>query len=300
MTQTDTSAKADHLLAQIAKAFPELTWQGYTYLDEGWDHEVIILDNKVVFRFPDDDEYLTKLAHEIEVLHYLRPSLNVLVPHYTYLPKPLSFAGYPIIKGETLTKVFFDSLPPVERKMVARQLADFLTCLHTQALTKPPLKNVPETVLADDQHEVREGTATHLKSVLSPQDYDLAQQILGQVDGLIGTALPHVFIHNDIYSRHLLWDAQKRQLGVIDFSDMCLGDPAVDFAELHEYGFGFVQEVYEQYEGPKDPEFLNRAWLYQEWIGVYMMTDHFAYNKTSFAVARETFDRVKAQGKDRI
>ena len=61
------------------------------------------------------------------------------------------------------------------------------------------------------------------------------------VDVLLATDLPEVVVHNDVYSRHLLWDDAAARLGVIDFSDMCLGDPAVDFAELYEYGEAFVR-----------------------------------------------------------
>jgi aminoglycoside 2''-phosphotransferase len=83
-------------------------------------------------------------------------------------------------------------------------------------------------------------------------------------------------------------------LGIIDFSDMTRDDPARDFAEIYEYGREFVQAVYDQYDGPKDRTFLDRAWIYQCWTAVFMMTDHFNYQKTSFDVARETFDRVRA------
>ncbi len=75
---------------------------------------------------------------------------------------------------------------------------------------------------------------------------------------------------------------------------MCLGDPAVDFAEIFEYGKEFVEEVYSLYAGTKDATFLERAWQYQRWIGVNMMTDYFESQKTPFEVAKQTFDRAKA------
>ena len=65
------------------------------------------------------------------------------------------------------------------------------------------------------------------------------------------------------------------------------------FAELYEYGEGFVKQAYGYYTGPKDESFLHRAKIYQKWVGVFMMSDHFVYHKTSFEEARETFDRTK-------
>ena len=53
-----------------------------------------------------------------------------------------------------------------------------------------------------------------------------------------------------------------------------------------------MQRIYDLYTGPKDADFLKRAWIYDLWTGVYMLADHFEYGKTSFEVARETFDRT--------
>lgn len=154
---------------------------------------------------------------------------------------------------------------------------------------------MPRSFLAEDQQEIRQGVDVRLRTVLAPGELAEVEQILSDVDELLAADLPEVFVHNDVYSRHLLWDEVAGRLGVIDFSDMCLGDPAVDFAELHEYGPEVVEAVYARYTGPKDGGFLDRAWTYQRWIGVYMLTDHFEVGKTSRSVARETFDRVRTQ-----
>jgi aminoglycoside 2''-phosphotransferase len=45
------------LLKKISDEFPHIAWSSYRYVDEGWDHEVIILDEKIVFRFPTDQQY---------------------------------------------------------------------------------------------------------------------------------------------------------------------------------------------------------------------------------------------------
>lgn len=80
---------------------------------------------------------------------------------------------------------------------------------------------------------------------------------------------------------------------MIDFSDMNLGDAAFAFAELYEYGDDFVNDVYRAYAGRKDDRFLQRSWRYLRWVAIYMITDHFIYRKTSFEMARVTFDLVK-------
>ncbi len=300
MPKPDTiPQKHSALLGKIAQAFPELRWDDYRYIDEGWDHEVIILDNRIVFRFPTDQEYLGKLLTELKVLKYLALAVNISVPTYAYVPTPLSFAGYPIVPGAALSKPVFDNLSVTDRADIATQLAEFLSLIHQKDIPHEPFRSVSNSVLYEDQKITRDSANIYLKSSLTQADFKIVERILADVDALLRLDLPRVFIHNDIYDRHLLWDKQKHKLGLIDFSDMSLGDPAVDFGELHEYGFDFVNEVYKLYSGPKDSTFLARAWTHQEWAAVYMLSDYYEYHKTTFEVARKTFDRVKQQQQTR-
>ncbi|GEO96722.1 phosphotransferase family protein [Kocuria turfanensis] len=314
-------------LHRIAAAFPDLRWSQARRITEGWDHVVVLLDDARVFRFPLEAPYADGLGREIEVLDHLAGyladrstpraakrsgdhaadrsadraadgfagPLPVRIPRYDRVAPDGSFAGYPIVPGRTLTPQLMAALPAAQRETLSAQLAEFLSALHTAPVTGTPLERVPPSFLAEDQQEIREGVATHLPAVLAPGELAEVEGILADVDDLLAAELPAVFIHNDVYSRHLLWDEAAGRLGVIDFSDMCLGDPAVDFAELHEYGHAFVRAVYERYTGPKDPGFLDRAWTYQRWVGVYMLTDHFEVGKTTWSVARETFDRCRVR-----
>ncbi|WJZ66392.1 phosphotransferase family protein [Kocuria rosea] len=280
-------------LERIAAAFPGLTWSRARRITEGWDHVVVVLDEALVFRFPQEAPYAQALGREIAVLDHLAPRLPVRIPRYDRVAPDGSFAGYPLLPGRTLQPEVLASLDGTARDALVDQLAGFLSALHTAPVPGTPLEQVPASFLAEDQDDVRSAAAVHLPAVLTPAELDEVARILADVDALLAADLPEVVVHNDVYSRHLLWDDDDARLGVIDFSDMCVGDPAVDFAELHEYGEDFVRAVHERYTGPRDPGLLDRAWTYQRWIGVYMLTDHFDVGKTTWEVARETFDRVR-------
>jgi aminoglycoside phosphotransferase (APT) family kinase protein len=289
---TPQPPQAARLLEKIKAAFPQLTWHSHRYIDEGWDHEVIVLDERIIFRFAIDPEYQEQLQDEIAVLGFLAHKTGVVLPHYSYIVEGGTFAGYNIVPGIQLKKADYDKLSPEHQAGIARQLAEFLTVIHTLDVHNPALKSVPKSYLATDQKFIKKQMPL-LKQEISPEDFALAKAIVAKTDALVAASLPVTFIHNDIYSSHVLWDEQTAGVGIIDFSDMCLGDPAVDFGEIHEYGRDFVDAVYQQYRGPKDPAFLQRAWTYQQWAGVYMMTDYFENHKLSFAASRELFDRVK-------
>lgn len=282
------------LLQRIVSEFPEISWNAYRYIDEGWDHEVIILDEEIVFRFPTDEEYTDKLKDEIKILKTIESKINIAIPSYTYISKAGDFAGYKIVPGETITKEYFDTLRPEDRTNIIKQLAAFLSAIHLLRTDEGDLTLVSQSYLPADQAEIKQ-RLPELKKVLTGEEYKIVEEILVEIDDLLTQPLPSTFIHNDIYDRHLFWDDQKRKLGLIDFSDMSMGDPAMDFGQLYEYGVEFVDELYKYYEGPKDDTFLDRAWKYQKWNAVYMMTDYFEMHKTSFEVARETFDRVKRE-----
>lgn len=281
------------LYDRITAAFPELAGLSYQFNGEGWDHYVLILNNQLVFRFPDDAEYLTLLRDEIRLLQELKPLVAVSIPQYTYIAPDQSFAGYPIVQGETLTADYFKSLDRTDQSSIAQQLAGLLSTLHTLVAKGHDLSYVPWSTIEKDQAMLKEQVEQYLTSVLSEEELSIVYHILKVTDDLLLQQLPKTFNHGDIYHSHLLWDQPLQQLGVIDFSDRVIGDPAFDFAELYEYGEEFVRAVYGNYTGPKDKDFLARAWIYQGWVAIYMMTDHFLYHKTSFEIARETFDRIK-------
>lgn len=290
MTDVDDLDVQRRKLALIHEEFPEFAWNRYTCITEGWDHFVIVFDDNFVFRFPLDEDSVRRLVTEIEVLKYVKTLTSVTVPCYSRIACDNSFAGYPIVPGVVLTPERFKSFAPDIQNIVIAQLADFLSSIHGASIKNTPLARVSDSLLSEDQEEIRALAGKQLKERLSRAELLVVDNILQRVDALLSTNLPRVFIHNDIYSRHLLWEMSKQELGIIDFGDMSVGDPAIDFSELYAYGSTFVHAVYEQYRGEKDTEFLRRAWTYQQWKGVYMLTDFFLVGKTSWEVARETFD----------
>jgi hypothetical protein len=64
---------------KIRKEFPDLRWENSRRVKSGWDHEVIILDEKIVFRFPRDECLKEKLILEINLLKYLNERIEMRV-----------------------------------------------------------------------------------------------------------------------------------------------------------------------------------------------------------------------------
>lgn len=134
----------------------------------------------------------------------------------------------------------------------------------------------------------------YLKPNLSKAEYQKVKAVISELNQLEAAKVPLVLTHSDISPKHIIWDLENKSVGVIDFSDRCIVDPAIDFTELYLYSPDFVEQVYDLYCGPKDPEFLNRAKIHLRRVGVHMMAHSFKNQKISFKEAKRIFDKAMA------
>src|SRR6185503_5502285 len=62
-------------------------------------------------------------------------------------------------------------------------------------------------------------------------------------------------LHADLSAEHVLWDG-RHVTGILDWGDVCLGDPDYDFSYLYQdFGEDFVREMALEY-GHQDPDRL--------------------------------------------
>jgi aminoglycoside 2''-phosphotransferase len=266
--------KIDILLQRIQSNFPNLTWRSYQHLTRGWDHDVIILDNQAVFRFPKKRAYRVKLPYEIYLLEYLRNRTRVGVPAYQYIPPDWSFAGYRILRGKELTPYRYKHLTQSEKQQFIRQIAEFINALH-----KTPDRIIKKfRPWSDNYKRWYAVLRQESRKLLWPR---LQKHERGKVDCFFSEWREHLedqypkrLIHSDLGGEHILWDNIGKQVNVIDFSDRMYGDPALDFTGLAEcYGIRLAQEVYTLYECDTDDNLWERVKLYVKGIPINLMID---------------------------
>lgn len=276
------------LLDRIKKEFPKITWNEYKFINVGWDHEVIQLDNKYIFRFPNSKEYLPVLRGEIELLDYLGSKTKSRIPQYNYVAKDFSFGGYKILPGKELSLESFNSLYEGQQDIIAKDIADFLSDLHSI-----PLKELERFGISSEKpfggyETVDEFAIKYLKPNLSSKDYDTVSEMVNDFNRVKRYRQPDCLTHGDIAPKHLIWDDPNEVVGFIDFSDRSISDPAIDFAELYTYGEGFVERVYKLYESPyKHPQFLTRAKAYMKAIGINSLVNTYRTDRISTPEAME-------------
>ncbi len=257
----DAAMAPELFLRRIEEEFPEIAWNTYRHLTHGWDHAVLILDEALVFRAPKAPTSLSDVENEAGLLRHLERKLEVGIPRYIHQAADGSFGGYRLLPGRELDPGTFRKLSAEERENIARQIAAFLTSMHETPKSVARRHQVPEVDAAKDYEDLVRDTEALVFPHLARRDMLAIETFLAELAAELKQGRPTGLLHGDLSGEHILWDAGKRQVNIIDFSDRMLGDPAIDFSGLLAYGQGFAERVFEEYGGPTDERMFQRARL---------------------------------------
>ncbi|RBO93926.1 phosphotransferase family protein [Nocardia puris] len=191
---------------------------------QGQFHHVVLGRDRVVC-FPRTEAAAARLPARAAVLRALSGlGLGVATPEPIAESEEPAYLVLTRIPGQPLPESALSR--PGAPEAVARQLAELLSSLASAGTA--PLPEAPADrweVFAD---EVRAG----LFPLMSAAGRVRATRELDALD-----TLPHLttaIVHGDLGGENLLWDTGNppRLLGVVDWDDACLGDPAEDLAAL--------------------------------------------------------------------
>ncbi|MCA9372317.1 aminoglycoside phosphotransferase family protein [Candidatus Woesebacteria bacterium] len=284
--------KTEFFIQKIKNDFPQLKWKKYRVLTHGFDHVIIVLDEKIIFRFPKDKEYKAEFENEIQLLHYLTKKVKVGIPEYNYISKDKSIAGYDMVRGRELTASRFRRLSASEKDTVAKQLAEFISTLHTT----PKSIIAKYNVRTENQEKEYRILVRDVKKLLFPrlkkQEIQAIEEYFAELKDALGHKYSNALTHYDLAWAHILWDGKNNQVNIIDFSDRAFGDPAIDFSGLFEYCTKFVEKVFKLYSGKKDEQMLKRSQLYFKRIPLSIMKNSLQGKPVNFEQGYKKFKKV--------
>ncbi len=193
----------------IASQFPEFRGAPVRRVANGWDNVAFLVDERIVFRFPQRAVAAPLIEREIQFMPTIAKRLKIAVPDPVYVGTaqfeyPWRFAGYEFLAGTTACAI---SLTLQQGRHLAEDLAHFLRALHDIDV-KPFDAYLPPDLIGK----------------LDPVRLNVNQE---------PPAGKHVLVHGDLYARHLLLDDANRLCGVIDWGDVHCGHPAVDLSVVH-------------------------------------------------------------------
>jgi len=219
----------------IAGQFEALQPAELRLLPEGWDNTVWLVDRCWVFRFPRREVVIPGIEREMTLLPRLASLLPLPIPRPVFLGRPADgfrwpFLGAALIPG---TETADSACSDADRCRLARPLAAFLRALHDggTAAAVDPAGELPSDPMGRGDMKLRvPRTAERLAEVERLGMWRAPQSVHDVLDaaGGLGTPDPSALVHGDLHIRHLLVDDDCGAAGVIDWTDICRGDPAID------------------------------------------------------------------------
>ncbi len=258
-----TEADADSILKnrlwrRIRTAFPDLPGSKFRLEQTGGDHLLLIVDEQRAFRFPRPGKHGLDL--ERAVLERLGACARIAIPRYDIVDPGGCFASYLLIPGASLTFARFSALSSVQAQGVIGDAVTLLKSLHGLDFQKFESPGAWPRMWSSGQF------ADRLRKDRLPMLFGRVPTLSVPVECFLrryqhDQAPREVVLHGDLVGDHLLVDGDTGCLtGIIDFSDIALGDPAHDLLGFWSYGVSAATHAVDLYgQADADPTLLARS-----------------------------------------
>jgi aminoglycoside phosphotransferase (APT) family kinase protein len=211
--------------ALLSAQHPDLAALPLVDLGSGWDNRLFRLGENLAIRLPRRAAAAPLIEHEQRWLPELATRLPLPIPVPVRIGRPgcgypWKWSVVPWLEGERAETA---ALP--DPMTVATELGRFLRALHQPAPSNGPHNPVRGVPLAS-RHEVVQARVERLARYVD------GTAILELWHRLVGTppwAGPPLWLHGDLHPGNLLVRG-GRLSAVIDFGDLCAGDPATDLS----------------------------------------------------------------------
>lgn len=254
-------------------------------LASGFSSLVVEIDGANVFRVGRNAAAVPGYRKEVRLLPELRQWLVTPVPDPRWYAAPCDefpygVIGYPKLEGAPLTP---ERLARGDENGLARGTAAFLAELHRFAPERAAELGVPgPSARRTELETLRTEELPMLRQFLTPDECRRVSRWwdLFLADPELQGVTPRV-LHGDLWYENVLVDGAARSVvGVVDFENASIGDPAQDFATLLHLGEPFMQRVvaaYPQMGAPLGDAFAHRVrryWELREFGGVRFAAQH--------------------------
>ncbi len=245
---------------KLIEAQTNLTVDDIRLIGEGFDNLAFLVNNQYVFRFPRRESGITCMENEILALPYLAQhlSFNITAPEFIGHAEQFPFAGYKLIQGKTLcdsTEAFITS------HQFAEIFAHWLKELHSI----PILPGHQDLLKSTWRLDIENRTTILLNSLNRYQDYyslsgfsiKHLEEIIHSFANLNFAEYNQVYLHGDLYFKHIMVDNNNLPTGMIDWGDVHIGHPGIDLsAAIMIFDDKTLDHFFKSY-GTKDEELMK-------------------------------------------
>jgi len=280
----------DDLRARVQAVFPDIGARDVREIGTGWTADTYDVDGEWVVQFARTNDAATSLRAQIDTLPELVAELSALVPEPVYADREVPAIAYRRLEGVALDEAS-DGLWP-------ERLGRFLYDLHLMPPEYVGLRGEPASAtrerMRDELARMREDVVPLLTSEQADACRTRFDRFLGNDDlWRFATCLTH----GDIGPEHVLVSPSGDLVGVLDWEELAVGDPASDFAWLLHERPADGERALGAYGGPPDQTFRTRA-AFRYWLMPFhevaygLQSDQPAFVRRGLEGIRTRFDAV--------
>lgn len=271
----------------LAEQAPRLADLAISPAGVGWDNVMWRLGERLAVRMPRRESAAHLAVKEQRWVNEVGKTLPLAVPMPVHAGRP--GCGYPWhwsvvlwLDGEPADQAAIES-PSV----AAAALGGFMRCLHRRAPADAPdnaFRGVPLASRSDVFNERLEVLDGHVDGPALRRGWASALQARSYQE-------PPVWLHGDLHPANLIVSSGALA-GVIDFGDLCAGDPATDLAALHMLLPRSVAPVFWQAYGRWEEDLERRSIGWALLFGLMLMEIGLEGPPSYAQVGRSTLDRA--------
>ncbi len=229
MTHVEIGITAELVRDLVRDQHPDLADRPIRLGARGWDNQLWRLGDDLAVRLPwATDSADALLRKEYAWLPTLAPRLPLPVPVPQRFGEPSERFPRPWLITTWLPGIPADRAPVTHAAESAKSLATFLTALHQPAPSDAPTGRDRGGPLADRAEAFANGVAAASERGLI-DDPDAVRAVWDDAVTAPEWSGPALWLHADLHPANVL-TADGALCGVIDFGDLCAGDPAYDLS----------------------------------------------------------------------
>ncbi|WP_369432086.1 aminoglycoside phosphotransferase family protein [Glycomyces amatae] len=208
----------------LREQHPDLAGLPLREVEGGWDNRMWRLGENLAVRMPQTPRAPSLLEKEHRWLPGLAPDLSLPVPVPVRIGAPSDRFPRNWIVATWVSGEPADAAPVERGPEAAAALAAFLTALHREAPADAPAP----TQQREPLEQAADTVERHLATMADGEAARL-RELWDDAVAAPGWERPAVWVHGDLHPANVVTRGGALA-GVIDFGELCAGDPAVDLA----------------------------------------------------------------------
>lgn len=229
----------------------------YKTINTGAESNIIEVNDEWIFRFPKNTFSKEKIEKRLKLLMSFEKNSPLNIPAPKYIES--DFIAYKKIPGTPLYPTKLNKLTTTEKKQIAKQLGIFLKALHSH---KHPSSKFDTGYLVMRKGDYKT-IPKEIAKFLNKKEQKILKLKLETIEkNPMNFKKPKSFVHGDLYFNNILWNPDKKRItGIIDWAEIGLGVPAMDFFMLADFtkntNDAFLKNILKYYETKNDDLFFQ-------------------------------------------